>query len=95
MQAACADMLRIACILALDRGINILAPIHDAILIESSIDEIEEKAAITQQCMVEASRFVLNGFSIGTDCDIIKYPSRYPVDSPMWERVCRLAGVQS
>lgn len=95
MQAACADMLRIACILALDRGIKILAPIHDAILIESSIDEIEERVAITQQCMIEASGFVLNGFFIGADCDIIKYPSRYPVDSPMWERVCRLAGVQS
>ena len=42
MQANGAEMLRIACCLALDRGVRVCAPVHDAILIEAPLDELDE-----------------------------------------------------
>ena len=44
MQANGAEMLRIACCFGTERGVRISAPVHDAILIEAPIDEIEAEA---------------------------------------------------
>src|SRR4029077_13692510 len=41
VQATGADVLRIACILATRHGIKLLAPVHDAVLIEAPINRIE------------------------------------------------------
>ena len=41
IQATGADILRIACILAARHGIKLLAPVHDAVLIEAPIERIE------------------------------------------------------
>jgi hypothetical protein len=38
LQANAAEMLRLACCLILDKGINICAPIHDAVLIEAPLN---------------------------------------------------------
>lgn len=77
VQANGAEMLRIACILAIDRGVSICAPVHDAILIETSIDEMDERIKTAQAAMAEASRIVLDGFELNSDVEIIKYPARY------------------
>src|SRR5262249_40955937 len=45
MQANGAEMLRLGCCLATERDIRICAPVHDAILIEAPIDQID--AAVT------------------------------------------------
>ena len=42
MQANGAEMLRIACCLATQRGIKIIAPVHDAILVEGPADDIND-----------------------------------------------------
>ena len=60
VQAAGADILRIACILAARHGIKLLAPIHDAVLIEAPIERIEADVALMQEIMRRASRIVLN-----------------------------------
>jgi DNA polymerase I len=93
MQAAGADMLRIACILADHEGVKLVAPVHDALLIEAEESEIENAATITRQCMEEASRLVLDGFRIDTDCIIIPYKSRYPETGEMWNTIKRMIGV--
>src|SRR5262249_22791319 len=41
MQANGAEMLRLGCCLATERDIRICVPVHDAILIEAPIDQIE------------------------------------------------------
>ncbi len=46
MQANGAEMLRIACCLATERGIRICAPVHDAVLIEAPADRIEEEVTL-------------------------------------------------
>jgi DNA polymerase-1 len=82
VQATGADILRIACILAARHGIKILAPVHDAVLIEAPIQQIDADVALMREIMRRASRIVLNSDAGGphelrTDYKIVKYPDRY------------------
>jgi hypothetical protein len=46
-----------------------------------------------QQAMTNASRIVLDGFELGTDVKIVRYPDRYMDDergTVMWDRVMKL-----
>ena len=62
-------MLRLACCLGTERGIEICAPVHDAVLICAPLDRLEADVARMQEAMCEASRIVLDGFELGTDAD--------------------------
>src|SRR5262245_27616449 len=42
MQANGAELLRLACSLATERGIEVCAPVHDALLVEGPADQIHE-----------------------------------------------------
>ena len=92
MQANGAEMLRIACCLATERGIEVCAPVHDAVLICAPLDRLEADIAGMQAAMREASKIVLGGFELGTDVKVVRYPDRYSDDrgAVMWERVMRL-----
>ena len=89
MQSNGAEMLRFACILATEGGICVCAPVHDALLIEASLEEIDDHVARTRLYMEEASEMVLPGFSLRTSAEIVRYPDRY-VDERgrgLWETV--------
>jgi DNA polymerase family A len=92
MQAGGAEKMRIASCLATERGIEVCASIHDAFLICAPIDEIQEQVVAMQAAMGEASRLVLDGFTVRTDVEITRYPDRYmdPRGVVMWERVMQL-----
>jgi len=92
MQANGAEMLRLACCLATERGIEVCAPVHDAILICAPLDRLDEDVTKMREAMAEASRIVLNGFELGTDAHVVKYPNRYMDErgAVMWERVTGL-----
>jgi DNA polymerase-1 len=92
MQATAAEMLRIACILIHERGVQLCAPVHDAILIEAPDDEIEAHARIAQDCMNRASEIVLYGFRITGDIRVLRYPDRFLDDDsrPFWDQVMAL-----
>jgi hypothetical protein len=55
--------------------------VHDAVLIESSIDRIEQDVALMQEIMRRAARVVLNTtdprHELRTDATIVRYPDRY------------------
>jgi len=89
MQANGAEMLRLACCFATECGIRVCAPIHDAILIEAPIDNLESAVEKAQKAMAEASAIVLNGFALRTDVKVIRYPDRYEDrrGREMWETV--------
>ena len=92
MQANGAEMLRLACCLATERGIEVCAPIHDAVLIYASLDRLKTDIAAMRAAMAEASRIVLGGFELGTDVSVTRWPARY-MDSrgkTMWARVTEL-----
>lgn len=91
-QANGAEMLRLACCLMVERGIALCAPIHDAVLIESPLDEIDEAVAAAQAAMREASAIVLGGFELATDAEIIRSPDRYMDErgTEMWSCVLEI-----
>jgi DNA polymerase I len=92
MQANGAEMLRLACCLATEQGIEVCAPVHDAVLICAPLDRLDHDVARMQDAMREASRVVLDGFELGADVEIFRYPNRYadPRGAVMWERVMKL-----
>ena len=85
-------MLRLACCLATERGVQVCAPVHDALLIEGDASRIDDVVATTRAAMAEASRIVLGGLEVGTDVEVIAWPDRYadPRGRVMWERVMEL-----
>ncbi|MHC4880021.1 MAG: DNA polymerase, partial [Planctomycetota bacterium] len=89
-QANGAEMLRLACCLATERGIRVCAPVHDAVLIEAAADDIDDAVRQTQAAMREASETILSGFSLRTDADIVRWPDRYCDErgAAMWQTVC-------
>lgn len=106
MQATGADMMRLAACLATERGIEVCATVHDAFLIIAPLERLEEDVERMRAAMAEASRIVLSGFELRTDCPdefdefgkpvefphVIRYPKRF-MDSRglvMWNRVTAL-----
>ena len=86
--------LRLACCLGTERGIEICAPVHDAVLICAPLDRLEDDIATMRAAMAEASRIVLGGFELRTDATRILYPHRFQ-DSRgigMWRQVMELIG---
>jgi hypothetical protein len=96
VQATGADILRIACILGTRHGVCLVAPNHDAVLIEAPIDRIEADVALMQECMRRASRIVLGNHELRTDAKIVRHPDRY-IDErgkTVWENVLKLLAEQ-
>lgn len=92
MQANGAEMLRIACILLTEAGIRVCAPVHDAVLIEAPLADLDTVVARAKDLMRQASRIVLNGFELSSDAKIVRYPDRYMDErgTRMWNTVMAL-----
>lgn len=95
MQANGAEMLRLACIGATEARIKVCAPVHDAILIEAPLNQLEETVRETQEIMRKASSAVLGGFELSTDAELVRYPGRYSDERGekmwriIWELLCK------
>lgn len=92
MQANGAEMLRLACCMATEEGIEVCAPVHDAVLISAPLDRLDDDIARMRNFMREASRIVLDGFELGTDVECVRYPDRYadPRGTVFWDHVMEL-----
>jgi hypothetical protein len=93
MQANGAEMLRLACCLGTEAGLRVIAPIHDAVLIEAPLEFLERDADRMQALMREASLAVLGDtFALQSDVTYIRAPERYLTDrgEAMWQRVGNL-----
>jgi DNA polymerase-1 len=92
MQANGSEMLRLACVLMVQRGIKICTPVHDAVLIEAPITALEETANAAQECMREASMAVLGGFSLNSDVKYVRHPECYmdKRGESMWQKITGL-----
>jgi hypothetical protein len=95
MQSNGAEMLRLACIFAINSGVKVCGPVHDAVLIEARADEMDEKIDLARKCMAQASRMVLDGFEVRTDYEKVIYPARFidPRGKKMWETICKILGI--
>ena len=92
VQANGAEMLRLACSLMSETGIDVVAPVHDAVLVKAESHVIDDVTLRTQEIMRQASSVVLDGFGLRSDVEVISYPDRFEdkrgVD--MWTRIQRL-----
>lgn len=95
MQANGGDMLRVACVLGVERGVRIIAPVHDAVLIECPPKELPTAIAAMQSAMTQASEIVLDGCAVRTDYRVVLYPQRYrdPRGELMWNTTQRLLSI--
>jgi len=80
MQATCSDIMRRAIALAVDSGVALCDIVHDAMLVEDSIDRIDATVELVKECWRQASREILCGFQLDADAKIFKYPERYVDD---------------
>lgn len=76
MQTMCSLILQTAIVLCCERGVEVLAPLHDALLVQGSIEEIEKKTRVAEQCMIDASYLFL-GEKLRVESEIYKYPSSF------------------
>jgi hypothetical protein len=92
MQANGAEMLRLACCLATERGIEVCAPVLDAVLICAPLERLDADVAQMREAMREASSVILRGFELRSDARVVPYPDRYSDSrgTVMWRRVMGL-----
>ena len=95
MQAACAEILHVATEMMIDRGVQIDAMVHDAVLIESAIETIDRDCEIVKECWRRASEIVLGGFGLDSDCKTTRYPDSYFDEDgeEMWRRLQQMIAV--
>ena len=91
-QANGAEMMRLAACLAIERGVEVCCPVHDAFMVCARLDRLEQDVAAMRAAMAEASRVVLSGFELGTDVSITRWPGRCMDNrgQVMWDRVTGL-----
>lgn len=92
IQANGAEMLRLAITYAIDAGITVIAPVHDALLIEANSHELVAAIATTKMAMGRASRDVLSGFELRSDVKEFHYPERYVDERGIqtWDQIMSL-----
>ena len=91
VQASAAEMFRLACCLIVERGVKLCAMVHDAVLIEAPVDEIDEAVSVTRQAMAEASLEVLKGrLEIRTDYKVFTDRFADARGQAMWDTVMRV-----
>ena len=92
MQSTGAEILHVTSILAERRGIEVVAPVHDALMAEGPVDQIEDVAIALDQAMGDAAAIVLRGYRLPTDKQIIRPGERYFDDrgEAMWDTVTGL-----
>jgi DNA polymerase I len=93
IQGNAAEILRIACMEATEAGIEVCMPVHDALLVNTSIATLDQTLAQVKGIMAHASKAVLGGFEIRVGVEIFKYPERYMDESrgrQMWDTVVQL-----
>ena len=91
-KAPAREILHVACILAERRGIEIVAPVHDALMAEAGLEQAEDVSGALDRVMRDASAVVLRGYELPTDKQIIRPGARYFDDrgAEMWGTVERL-----
>jgi hypothetical protein len=85
-------MLHFATCFLTEQGIRLCGTVHDAVLIEAPLKELDETVTVVRQLMAKASALVLNGFELRTDATIVRWPDHYqdPRGQAMWGKLSAL-----
>ena len=92
MQSTGAEILHVLCILAERRGIEIVAPVHDAVMAQCPVGLVSDVSAALDHCMRDAAAIVLRGYPLPTDEQRILPGERYHDKRglAMWTTVTKL-----
>ena len=77
MQSNGAEMLRLGCCEVTEMGISVCMPIHDALLIEAPIEQLDDAIVQARGAMAKASSLVLDGFTLRTSVRTVCWPHRW------------------
>ena len=77
VQANGAEMLRLAIMFLQDDGIDVCAPVHDAVVIERPLERQEEIVSRAQKLMRRASEIILPNLPLESDVKVVQYPNRF------------------
>jgi hypothetical protein len=97
IQSTGAEILHVACILAEQRGIRLVASVHDALMAEAECDQEEDVSAALDRVMRDAAVVVLRGYELPTDRQIVRAGERFFDErgQEMWRTITRLvAGLE-
>ena len=78
VQAEGGEILRNALIRLINANIKVCATVHDSILIECQLPELEDEVRVAKQCMIDAASYVVGGAGIKVDTKVHK--SNYEPD---------------
>jgi DNA polymerase-1 len=89
IQATAAEILHVALVLAERRGLEIVAPVHAAIMAEGPAEYAEQVSAALDRVMRDASAVVLKGHELPTDQQIIRFGEHFfdKRGREMWQTV--------
>jgi hypothetical protein len=92
IQSTGSEILHVLCVLAERRGLELVAPVHDAVMIEAPAQNADDVSAELDRAMREAAAVVLRGYELSTDVQLIRPGQRYydKRGATMWETVTKL-----
>jgi hypothetical protein len=76
VQAHCSEIMRLAVSYMVGDGMQLCTTVHDAVLVEDSIENIDKAVEAAKACWRRASREVV-GYELDADAKIVRYPDRY------------------
>ncbi len=89
-QATGAEILRLAMARAHRSGLELIAPVHDAVLMEGPEPEMPDRSAQLRKIMATAMSDLLDGFPVKLDpAEPVVWPDRYmdPDGAQMWDHL--------
>ena len=95
IQTTGAEILHVLSIMAERRGIEIVAPVHDAVMVQAPLDQVHDVSAALDRLMRDASSVVLRGYELPTDEQLIgpglHHPRYYDKRGvTMWDTATKL-----
>src|SRR5579862_1066048 len=91
-QATGAEMLRLAVTEMVRRGVQVCCPIHDAVLIEAPLNEIDSAVEKARASMDAASALLLDGYKLRNEVDVFRFPERF-FDKDGAETWCKVSAI--
>ena len=94
IQATGAVILRRTTARLIEAGITICAPLHDALLIEGDLADIDGIVTRAQEIMQQVASEVLDGLKLRVDAHDVRHPNTFgDPDNPTWRRALGAAAV--
>ena len=86
IQSLGAEMLRVTVDMIQEAGIDVCAPVHDAVVIEAAAGDLDDAVATSKELMQRASLAVTRGaIECRVDATTVRWPHRYMDGRPAAE----------